>query len=129
MQFTGMDVLEVIRVTERDDNATANGIKRRVKWATLKLESCEMSMQVADGVEVPEGWSGKALCDARVVNFVQQFKNSTPSTQFAFKPTIIRKFTPISKVEKEDEYNSFFTPGPQAPKASADGLKGNQPPK
>lgn len=112
--FVGFDVLEVVSLFNREEQATANGIKRVIKVAKMRLEGAEMSIPIADGVDVPIGWSGKALCLARPINYTKSFDNRA-STKFAYEPFQINQFKPIAKVETEDPFKSFFnSPAPQA---------------
>ena len=105
MELVGLNVLEVVRVASRQVKED-NGLVKTFFSASLKTEGGEFYLPVAAGVEVPEGWSGKAFCSARVSSYVAKFRDNS-NTRYCVLPVEIQSFQKIAQVQKNDALSSF----------------------
>ena len=105
MELVGLQVLEVVRVSTRQVKQE-NGIVKNQVSASLKTEGGEFYLRVADGVEIPEGWSGKAFCSARVSSYIARFREDS-NTRYCLIPVEIQSFQKISQVQRNDALSSF----------------------
>ena len=110
-ELVGLMVLEVVRVNQRQVKED-NGSTRIVSNATIKCVGGEFYLPIKDGVEVPEGWSGKAYCSGRVTNYItKDFKSGDSRTKYSVSPVEIQKFQKIKEVTKVDSLSSFGLDG------------------
>lgn len=108
-ELVGLNVLEVVRVNQRQVKED-NGSTRIISSASIKCEGGEFYLPIKDGLEVPQGWSGKAYCSGRVVSRVQTFKGDS-RTVCTVTPVEIQKFQKIKEITKVDALSSFGLDG------------------
>lgn len=108
MEMLFLNVLKVEKVFPKKMPPTANGIVRECMAAQVKTEGGSNVIFIADGVDVPVGWSGKALCLATSVTNTRVF-NGSGSSNTTYNPILIQKFSPIAKVEEESVLNDFMS--------------------
>lgn len=122
MEVIGLNVLEVVSTYFKKDKPTANGISRELLFAQVRCEGAEYRVVVADGVDIPVGWSGKAVCVGRNFSYGRKFQGDA-SAGFGIQPVLIQRFEKISQVKAEDTISAFFGSAPgnasSAPKVGA----------
>jgi len=110
-ELVGLNVLEVVRVSQRQVKED-NGSTRIVSNATLKCEGGEFYLPIRDGVEVPQGWSGRAYCGGRVTNYItRDFKSGESRTKYSVSPVEIQRFKKLKEVTKADAVSEFGLDG------------------
>ncbi|WP_277201190.1 hypothetical protein [Victivallis vadensis] len=119
MELIGLNVLEVEQIKLKKASPAANGVTRDQVVARVKVEGGVLQIPVADMVDIPEGWSGKAICSGQVISYTRVW-NGQGNTRFAVEPVRIEKFNKIAQVKREDILNSFFAP----PANASDGQQG-----
>lgn len=122
MEVIGLNVNEVVSTYWKKEKPMANGICREVLYAHIKCEGAEYRVPVADGVDIPAGWTGKAVCMGRNFSYGRKFQGDA-STGFGIQPVLIQRFEKISQIKAEDTISAFFGTAPgndsSAPKAPA----------
>ena len=103
-----LNVLEVLSVWPGKVKSS-NGVEINVMNAKFRVNGGEMSFRVADGVEVPEHWEGRAFCDAKIINYKHTWNNQT-SIRFAVQPYLVRRFDKIKPVESTSMIDQIFAP-------------------
>lgn len=122
MEVIGLNVNEVVSTYWKKMPAAANGVSRDVLHAHIKCEGSEFRVPVAEGVDIPAGWTGKAVCLGRCFSYGRKFQGDA-STGFGIQPVLIQRFEKISQIKAEDTISAFFGTAPSndssAPKAPA----------
>ena len=103
-----IDVIEVESVYQKKGQPSSNGIISQVTCANIKFEGGSQPVPVAEGVKVPAGWSGKAICRGNYVPWAKVYQGSG-SVKGGFVPTLIQAFAPIEKVSHENDLQNFLT--------------------
>lgn len=122
MELVGLNVLEVENVKIRRITSSG-GVSREVPFAHVKVEGGVMDIAVCDGVEVPEGWSGRAVCAGQVISYTTVWQGQG-RTKYAISPFRIEQFQKDKQVTSRDVLTAFFGQSPK-PSASVDS-KGSQ---
>ena len=105
MNVFGLEVTEVTDVKSK--KVVYQGVEKTVLYASIQCEGGSFRVQVQDGVEIPIGWSGKAVGYCKVDLYKKIF-DGKPSDYFAITPQLITKFTPIAKVSRAEDALSAF---------------------
>ena len=113
--YLKVEVIEVKAIYARKSKPDSRGISREFMVAHIICPAAEHRIEIKEGVEIPVGWSGEAVCSASPMNYINKFNNDS-STRFGYSPDLIMKFIPGKKIEFEDPFASSV---PQKPVADS----------
>lgn len=91
MVLLAIDVIEVKSIYERQSKPDAKGTIVTSRNATMIVEGGQCTAEIADGVDMPEGWSGKAFCNAAAILGVSKYQGDSKSNT-TFRPILITQF-------------------------------------
>ena len=101
-----VDVLEIVSVNEFDSKKVdSRGVKEVLRFVTLICDGFTLNVRAPFGVEVPVGYSAKAMLDCSPYPVTDRF--GKPRT--LFNPSEIVKLKIGQKVEKTDILNDFLS--------------------
>lgn len=117
MNVFGLEVTEVLEVKPK--KSSFQGVEKTVMVATIQCEGgTYRGVPIADGVEVPVGWSGKAVGYCKNELFKRLFDGNA-SDHYAMVPQIITKFMPVARVSRAEDALSAFVSGSAPQKSGA----------
>lgn len=111
-ELIGLNVLEVQQVKLQKSRSSVTGVQREIVVADLRCEGgLFRNVPIAEGVDVPEGWSGKAACEGQIITYTTVW-NGQGNTRTAVVPVRIDQFTKIKQVVKGNIMDTFFSSAP-----------------
>lgn len=123
MNVFGLDVIEVLDV--RASKRSYQGVDQVVTYASLLCEGGTIRAKVQDGVEIPIGWSGKAVGYCAVKPYKEEFfgkQGKTLSDATALGVSLITEFQAISQVKRSSNALSSFMGSAARQESGAAGL-------
>lgn len=99
-----VEVLEIVSVNEFQKKPDARGVSEMVRFVNLKCDGFSLNVRAPLSLEIPVGYSAKALIDCVPFSYV-----SRDRSRMVFLPSSLIKLKIGNKVEKIDILSDFLS--------------------
>lgn len=93
------EVNEVISI--RESEKIVNGVKVISRWVELSTSTGLIKTKVGNGIEIQEGFAGKAIFILRSINSTVQYSGQRPQPVTYFLPSELIKWEQGNKVNND----------------------------